>query len=37
MYTDDDQPIGRLMGERYAELGKIFTLSVPAAPVKEAP
>lgn len=32
---DAYQPIGRLMGDSYAELGEIFTLSVPAAPVKE--
>ncbi|MFK7854926.1 MAG: flavin reductase family protein [Granulosicoccus sp.] len=32
---DAYKPIGRLMGDDYAELGEIFTLSVPSAPIKE--
>lgn len=34
---DTYRPIGRLMGQSYAELGEVFTIPVPAAPTKEAP
>ncbi len=34
---DAYRPIGRLMGESYAELGEIFDIAIPAAPVKEVP
>lgn len=39
MHIDLDayRPIGRLMGDSYAELGEIFNIAVPPAPVKETP
>lgn len=31
------RPVGRLMGQSYTELGEIFDLSIPPAPVKDLP
>lgn len=31
------RPIGRLMGDSYAELGEIFNIAIPAAPNRETP